>query len=86
MNHVEVSEGLEVAIEALLEVSKCEFYARIYMGVLLSVPRSTENDLQPQNQSTVDSRLPELYAAVIVFAVKARTYFEAKGMHFPYSE
>ena len=28
-----------------------------------------------------DFGLPELYAAVIVFSVKARTYFEARGMY-----
>ncbi|RPB17873.1 hypothetical protein L211DRAFT_854693 [Terfezia boudieri ATCC MYA-4762] len=28
----------------------------------------------------LESALPELYAAVIVFAVKARTYFEARGL------
>ena len=54
------------------------------MGVLLS-PRSTENDPQLQNHNTIDSRLPELYAAVIVFAVKARTYFKANSMYIPYS-
>ncbi|KAF8436690.1 hypothetical protein BGX38DRAFT_1213998, partial [Terfezia claveryi] len=28
----------------------------------------------------LESALPELYAAVIVFAVKARAYFEARGL------
>ncbi|KAF8432505.1 hypothetical protein BGX38DRAFT_1225751, partial [Terfezia claveryi] len=28
----------------------------------------------------LDSALPELYASVIVFAVKARAYFEARGL------
>ena len=28
-----------------------------------------------------DFGLPELYAAAIVFSVKARTYFEARGMY-----
>ena len=34
-----------------------------------------------QLQKIVDSALPEFYAAVIVFAVKARTHFEAKGTY-----
>ena len=79
MNHVEIIEGLEVAISALLEkVSKCEFYTGIYIGAPLSL-QSTANSLHLQ--SMLGSALPELYAAVIVFAVKARTYFEAKGMY-----
>ena len=73
MNHVEVLEGFEVAIAALLDkVTMCEHYARVYMGDPLP---------QLRNQSTICSGLPEFYAAVIVFSVKARTYFEAKGMH-----
>ena len=65
-------EGFEVAIAALLEkMSICEFYAGIYVGArLLS-----------QFTAILDSALPELYAAVIVFVVKARTYFEASGMY-----
>ena len=77
MNRVEAIEGFEVAIALLLEkISICEFYAGIYIGVPLSSQPIT-NSLQLQ--SMLDSALPELYAAVIVFAVKARTYFEARG-------
>ena len=72
LNHVEVVEGLEAAIAVLLEkMAISEFYARIYAS------RSMANSLQLQK--TLDSALPELYAAVIIFAVKARTYFEAGG-------
>ena len=78
LNHVEAIEGFEVAIAALLEkMSICEFYSRIYSGVTLP-SQSTVNS--SQLQSMLDSTLPDLYAAVIVFSVKARTYFEAKGM------
>lgn len=78
MNHAEVIEGFEVAIAVLLEkVSICEFYAGIYMGVSLPLRSTASNNLQ--SQSMPDSALPELYAAVIVFAVKARVYFEARG-------
>ena len=74
MNHVEVIEGLGEAIGALLEkVTLCEFYANMYTGV------STANRLQLQKM--LDSALPELYAAIIVFAAKARNYFEAKGTY-----
>ena len=54
----------------------CEFYSEIYNGVVLP-SQSTENRLKLQIK--LDSALPELYAAVIVFSVKAGTYFEAKG-------
>ena len=78
LNHIEVIEGFEVAIAALLEkMSMCEFYSSIYSGVTLP-SQSTVNS--SQLQSMLDSALPGLYAAVIVFSVKARTYFEAKGM------
>ena len=79
MNHIEAIEGFEVAIAVLLEkMAICEFYTGIYLGVSLP-SRSTANSLHLQ--SMLDSALPELYAAVIVFAVKARTYFEARGMY-----
>ena len=67
-------EGFEVAIAVLIEkMYICEFYAGVCVGA--SLPSA---DLQ----SMIDSALPELYAAIIVFAVKARSYFEAGGM-FP---
>ena len=79
MNHVKAIDGFEVAIALFLgKMSICEFYADIYTGVALP-SLSTANSLQLQNM--LDSALPELYAAVIVFAVKARTYFEAKGTY-----
>ncbi|KAF8432508.1 hypothetical protein BGX38DRAFT_1263247 [Terfezia claveryi] len=83
LNHVEAIEGFEVAIAALLEkMSMCEFYAGIYIGVPLTsgsaASGSAANSLQRQRM--LESALPELYAAVIVFAVKARAYFEARGL------
>jgi len=59
-------------------MSICEFYAGIYVGVPLS-SRSIAKSLQ--SQGILDSALPELYAAVIVFSVKARAYFEARGTY-----
>ena len=79
MNHAEAIEGFEVAIEALLEKrSMCEFYFEVYAGVSLSSQSAV--NIQ-QLQSMVDLALPELYAAVIVFAVKASTYFKARGTY-----
>ena len=79
MNHAEAIEGFEVAIAALLEkISICEFYFEIYVGASLS-SQSTINS--QKIQSMMDSALPELYAAVIVFASKASTYFRARGTY-----
>ena len=79
MNHAEAIEGFEVAIEALLEkMSMCEFYSEVYAGVSLSSQSAVNSQ---QLQSMVDLALPELYAAVIVFAVKASTYFKARGTY-----
>ncbi|KAF8436100.1 hypothetical protein BGX38DRAFT_1262515, partial [Terfezia claveryi] len=78
LNHVASIEGFEVAIAALLEkMSICEFYAGIYIGVPLT-SGSAANILQRQRM--LESALPELYAAVIVFTVKAHAYFEARGL------
>ena len=79
LNHVEAIEGFEVAIAALMEkMSICEFYSSIYNGVPLPA-LSAENSLQFRNM--LESVLPGLYASVVVFSIKARTYFEAKGMY-----
>ena len=56
----------------------CDFYAGIYFGVQL---HSKSKDDNQQLRIILDSALPELYAAVIVFAVKARSYFEGGGMY-----
>ena len=72
LNHLEVIEGLEVAIAALVEkVSICEFYADMYDRVPLG----------SQSIIKLDCALPELYAAVIVFTAKAHGYFEARGTY-----
>ena len=72
LNHVEVIEGLEVALAALVEkVSICEFYAEMYYRVPLA----------SQSIIKLDSALPEFYAAVVVFTAKARGYFEAGGTY-----
>ena len=65
-------EGLEVAIAALVEkVTICEIYAEMYCRASLGSKLLLK----------LDTALPELYAAVIVFKVKARDYFEAGGVY-----
>ena len=76
-------EGFDLATTALLEnLSTCEFYAGIYSGVQLP-SESTENTNTVQLKEKLESALPELYAAVIVFSVKAKTYFEAQCTYLP---
>ena len=76
-----IIEGLEEAIAVLIEkVTVCEFYAGIYAGVPLPLGSTADSE----SQRMLDSALPELYAAVIVFVVKACTYFEAGGTYVIY--
>jgi len=56
------------------KMALAEFYAGIYVGVPLHA--STPNSLALRN--TLDLALPELYAAVIVFSIKVREYFNAR--------
>ena len=63
-------------------MSICEFYAGIYLGVPLS-PQSALNS--QELQIMLNPTLPELVAAVIVFAVKACVYFEARGACVEYT-
>ena len=75
MDHEEPIEGLEAPIAVLVEkVSVCEFYAEMYHRVRLG----------SQSSKKLHSALPELYAAVLVFAAKARDYFEAGGTYVEY--
>lgn len=56
------------------KIALAEFYASIYVGVPLHA--STPNS--PALRNTLDLALPELYATVIVFSIKAREYFKAR--------
>ena len=79
MNHLEIIEGFEEAIAVLIEkVVLCEFYAGIYSEAPLS-PADSQ-----QLQNMLNSALPEFYAAIIVFAIKAHSYFEAAGTYVKY--
>ena len=77
---MEMIEGFESAIAVLVEkVTMCEFYAGTYVGVQLP---SGSAELQRM----LSSALPEFYATVIVFVVKARSYFEAGSTNTYYLE
>lgn len=69
--------GFEVVIAVILQkMSICELFTGIYVEVRL--PSTTHSQ---HLQDVLDSTLPEFYGSVIVFAVKARAYFEARGMY-----
>ena len=72
LNHIDTIECLEATMTMILEkITKCEFYASIYMGVLM--PDNNSN-----LQTTIDSALPQFYAAVMVFAMKAQDYYNTR--------
>ncbi|KAF8543709.1 hypothetical protein BDD12DRAFT_801858 [Trichophaea hybrida] len=61
LNRFEAVESLETAMETILtKMAACEFYASLYAESL---------------QENLGSALPEFYAAVLVFSVKAKGYF-----------
>lgn len=71
---MDIIEGFEAAIAVLIgKVTICEIYARIFIGVHQSPSESAEL------HSVLNSALPEFYAAVVVFVVKARSYFQDGG-------
>jgi len=57
----------------ITKMADCEFYACMY-AEFLQVTLSTHQTTQSFKQS-LDSALPEFYAAVLVFSVKVKGYF-----------
>jgi hypothetical protein len=75
LNHVEAMECFEGTMVTIMDkMAVSAFYAGIYTGVGLHTALGDTSNL---NQ-VLDMALPELYAAVIVFAIKARQYFDAR--------
>ena len=83
LNRRETTQNLEEAISTItLNMAYSESYASIY-AVL-------QTDLHPDDindplKAKMKSALPEFYAAVLVFSVKAKGYFESAGLsELPY--
>ncbi|KAF8421789.1 hypothetical protein EV426DRAFT_188790 [Tirmania nivea] len=75
LNHVEAMEYFEGAMVTIMDkMAVSAFYAGIYTGVGLQTAMGDTGKLY----EVLNMALPELYAAVIVFAIKARQYFEAR--------
>ena len=65
LNHIESAESLEAAAETIVaKMAICEFYANVYAetGIALSSDQMTS-----RLQQSLDTALPEFYAAVLVF-------------------
>ena len=58
------------------KVAICEFYANVYAETLGTGITLSSDHMTRSLQQNLDSALPELYAAVLVFSVKARQYFD----------
>ena len=69
---MECFEGMMVTIMDKMAVSA--FYTGIYTGIGLHTAMGDTGRLC----EVLNKALPELYAAVIIFAIKARQYFDAK--------
>jgi hypothetical protein len=57
----------------IVKMAECEFYASIYAESLQVTLSSHQTTLSFKESSY--SALPEFYAAVVVFSVKAKAYF-----------
>lgn len=52
----------------------CDFYASVYMETT-SLKTTLSDTSRERLRHTLDSALPELYAAILVFSVKVQVYF-----------
>ena len=75
LNHAEAMECFEATMATIMDkMAVSAFYAGIYTGVVLHTPIGGAGKLH----EVLGVALPELYAAVIVFTIKARQYFNAR--------
>ena len=74
LNSIEYIESIEVALATIVEKSAvCDFYAITYAETLKVTLDSASATQAFEN--TVSSALPEFYAAVCIFIIKAKQYF-----------
>ncbi|KAF8432863.1 hypothetical protein BGX38DRAFT_1146287 [Terfezia claveryi] len=75
LHHVEAMECFEGTIMTIMnKMAVSAFYAGIYIRVGLDTAMGDSGKLY----EALDMALPEFYAAVIVYAIKARQYFDAR--------
>ena len=76
MNRIETIESLEAAIETIVsKMAICEFYANVYVETMQMGLSLASDQMTHRLQQSLDSALPEFYAAVLVFTAKACQYF-----------
>ncbi|KAI5793479.1 hypothetical protein FPQ18DRAFT_332387 [Pyronema domesticum] len=74
LNHKETVEKLEAALKSIINsMANCEFYANIYTEALNVCFRTPSTSIAWVEK--LESALPQFYAAILVFAVKAKRYF-----------
>ena len=86
LNRIETIEYLETTTATMVEkIAVCGFYASLYVHV------EREDFMQSRASGAtaeslckkLDSALPKLYAAVLVYSVKAKEYFIANSKLMP---
>ncbi|KAF8242724.1 hypothetical protein K440DRAFT_564475, partial [Wilcoxina mikolae CBS 423.85] len=74
LNHKETVEKIDEALKNIaMAMANCEFYAGIYVDALNV--RFRELQTSTVWKEKIETALPQFYAAIIVFAVKAKGYF-----------
>ena len=76
-------ETLEAVTDTVVaKMAVCEFYSSVYEETLRIKLSSTQ--LTDDLRKALDLALPELYAAVLVFSVKARQYLVPSNSKKPF--
>lgn len=80
LNRLEALEQLNDTFSTIISnMSEAEFYAQIYHGMLdKEVELATEETTRAFRNNYEDA-LSDFYAAVLVFLVKAKGYFQPSG-------
>ncbi|PVF93066.1 hypothetical protein CPB86DRAFT_133582 [Serendipita vermifera] len=74
LNHKESVDMLDEALKTIaVSMTNCEFYASIFVDALDRQFKSPETCAAWEEQ--LETALPEFYAAVLVFSIKAKGYF-----------
>jgi len=86
LNHIETIECLENTTATIVEkIAVCGFYASLYAHTErenFTLAGDSETATETLRKK-LDSSLPKLYAAVLVYSVKAREYFTANSKLIP---
>jgi len=78
LNRFEALKSLEEALDTITtKMAYCQFFATMYAKSLQIALDSDETTVA--FREGIESALPEFYAAVLVFSVKATAYFRPSG-------